>query len=385
MRVRPLVLAVLAVFPLQAVAQAPPWHLDRLNQRSLPMDGNALPFFPGPAEPDGTAYLGQGALLFVMGAPIPASQEFGARLQGGTTGSTYTHESIVASIAAGTNYGIAKMATVQSLQAVDAQGYAYWPDEVKGFNEILAYMKTHKGQPAVLLFSYTPVPAPIRSSPEDPWFKKLNDAGVNVVVAAGNFANADACQSWKTSHAIVVGATKPGDIVGSGSTGKCVEMWAPGQNTVSAFATSSGSSDSAAMAAGVLLSIRSQFPWLSPSSAQNVLFASANQGAVTGNLAGAANRLLYYSGRVTETLSLSAKQSGKTLTVSGRAILPNGLAGSSIAWVYRGRSDANGICQGQGTQVKVSGNGSFSLNKNITASSVCVMTELGTVGSVPVR
>jgi Subtilase family len=388
MRVRPLVLALLAVLPLQAVAQAPPWHLDRLNQRALPLDGNALPFFPKQAEPDVTAHLGQGGVLFVMGAPIPSSSaEFGSRLQGGVPPGTYTHESLMASIAAGDAYGIAKLATIQSLQAVDSQGYAYWPDEVAGFNKILAYLKTHKGQPAVLLFSYSPIPGgPIKTSSEDVWFGRLKAAGVNAVVAAGNFNGADACQSWKIKNGIVVGAVDASDTVRTNSsTGKCVLLWAPGENTVSAFATSSGSSDSAAMTAGVLLSIRSQFPWLSPSSAQNVLFANADQGSIKGNLAGAANRLLFYSGKVTETLTVSAKQSGKTLVVTGRAALPTGLAGSTVAWVYRGRPDSNGLCQGQGTQVKVASDGSFSMNKNVTAATVCVMSELGTVSSVPVE
>lgn len=380
-------LLALAVFPLHAVAQAPPWHLDRINQRALPLDGNALPFFPKPAEPDGTAYLGQGGVLFVMGAPVPSSSEFGNRLQGAVPSGTYTHESLMASIAAGDAYGIAKLATIQSLQAVDSQGYAYWPDEVAGFNKILAYMKTHKGQPAVLLFSYSPIPGgPINTSPEDVWFGRLKAAGVNVVVAAGNFNGADACLSWKVKDGIVVGAADASDTVRpNSSTGKCVQFWAPGENTVSAFATSSGSSDSAAMTAGVLLAIRSQFPWLSPASAQNVLFANADQRAVKGNLAGASNRLLFYSGQVTETLAVSAKQSGKTLVVTGRATLTTGLAGSTVAWVYRGRPDPSGLCQGQTTQVKVAGDGSFSLSKRITASNVCVMTELGIVSSALVH
>jgi hypothetical protein len=381
---------VLAVFPLLAVAQAPPWHLDRLNQSLLPLDGNAVPFFPGPGEPvpGKTVYLGQGGLLFVMGAAIPSSSdEFGTRLQGGVAAPGYTHESVMASIAAGNGYGIAKMASIQSLQAVDGQGFAYWPYELAGFNKILTYVKTHKGQPAVLLFSYTPIPgAPIKASPEDVWFGKLSAAGVNVVVAGGNYNGADACLSWKVKNAIVVGAVNPSDAVRSNSsTGKCVNIWGPGENTVSAFATSSGSSDSAAMTAGVLLSIRSQFPWLSPTSAQSVLFASADQSMVKGNVAGGANRLLHYEGSITETLTVSAKQSGKTLAVSGSAKLPTGLPGSSVVWMYRGRPGPNGLCQGAPSQMKVSGNGAFSLSKNIIASNVCIMTELGTTGSVAVQ
>jgi hypothetical protein len=377
---------VLAIFSLQATAQTPPWHLDRLNQSHLPLDGNALPFFPEPAAPISDVYLGEGGVLFVMGASVPASSsEFGNRLQGATASSPgYTHESLMSSIAAGNDYGIAKMAAIRSLTVIDSQGYVSWPAEIGGFNQILTYMQSHKSQPAVLLFAYGAIPnGPIKVSPEDQWFSKLNTAGVNVVVAAGNFNGSDACQSWRTSHAIVTGAINASDTVrANSSTGRCVNIWAPGENTISAFATSSGSSDSAAMVAGVLLSIRSQFPWLSVGSAQNVLFANANQGVVRGNLAGAANRLLYYEGSITEKLTIStARQSGKTLNVAGSAKLPTGLPGSTVVLVYRGRPNVNGLCQGQPTQVKVAADGSFTLSKKVTATAVCVATELGTVGS----
>jgi subtilisin family serine protease len=126
-------------------------------------------------------------------------------------------------------------------------------------------------------------------------------AGVAYVVAAGN-QGADACTTSpaRVPAAITVGATTRADHRAVYSNwGPCVDLFAPGSRTTSAWATSdtaahtiSGTSSAAPHVAGVAALYLEAHPAASPEELAQALAAAATAGILSGTH-GAPNRLLY--------------------------------------------------------------------------------------------
>jgi subtilisin family serine protease len=143
-----------------------------------------------------------------------------------------------------------------------------------------------------------------KSTSVDQAVGRLFSAGIPVIVAAGNDANANACNGSPSGAqgAFVVAASDSNDRVAVFSSwGQCVDIFAPGVGITSAWIGSStatksisGTSMASPHVAGVAaLLLSSDASLTSPNAVYNKLIQIATNGVITGNLNGSPNRLLY--------------------------------------------------------------------------------------------
>jgi subtilisin family serine protease len=126
--------------------------------------------------------------------------------------------------------------------------------------------------------------------------------GVIVAVAAGN-ENQDACATSParaTAVVSVAASTRADAKAGFSNWGTCVDIYAPGSQITSAWiggstSTISGTSMASPHVAGVAALYKAANPNASPAAVRDWLINTATANAVTGNVAGTPNRLLFKS------------------------------------------------------------------------------------------
>ncbi|MEA2693556.1 MAG: serine protease [Acidobacteriota bacterium] len=293
---------------LHLAADGAPWPLDRANQRTLPLDGNA-------ARP----YTGRGVRIFVLDSSLfPNLDEFGTRIAGGTDyledglgvfntcGADHTHATIVASAAAGKVYGVAPEASLFLMRISDCGGNIYGFAELAALDDILTWRQANPTVPAVVNMSYAGFGA---NPAEEALFQKLDALGVLLVDAAGNNGD-DACRYSPASspETVTVGISDIADQRAPRSGyGRCVDLFAPGKDVTTQGGNqpivASGSSLSAPFVAGTLALLLEQLPDLPPSQVRQLLLTNATKGIVGGDLGAGSPNLLLYDGPLHEDVS----------------------------------------------------------------------------------
>lgn len=179
----------------------PPWHLDRIDQDYLPLN---------------SAYTygqnGSGVNIYVVDTGVRAThQEFGGRATAVYQAGSWQpwgvdcegHGTLVASIAAGSFYGVAKGANIKSVRINDCDRNAAASDIVSGLNWVAA----NATAPAVANLSWTTDSQSIANA-----IQGVINAGTPVVIGAGN-SNVAAC-GWagpNVPHVVTVGASNIND------------------------------------------------------------------------------------------------------------------------------------------------------------------------------
>jgi subtilisin family serine protease len=303
------------------------WALDRI-QGGRPRDGFFDFGYPSGTAGNGAAGTGRGVHIYIYDSRIRTDhREFQGRIGAGfnATGepagsSCFLHATMVAGIAAGSTYGVAKEATIHPVQiARCSDGSTRMSWLISGLNWIA---QNHQA-PAVVNISLNLRPATVGNDCVPPmppnlcepfnlevmsaWVRRLIvDHGITVVNSAGNL-NRPACSDNSPSdvpEVILVGATQqvdggadgrwvtdpcaptnPGPQYGS-NYGSCLDVWAPGAHVVSAdFADPgggcrwTGTSFAAPVVAGWAAVILEQLPDASPAEVEFVLtrLAECNQ------------------------------------------------------------------------------------------------------------
>jgi subtilisin family serine protease len=281
-----------------AVQNNPPsWGLDRVDQRSLPL--NQAYNYPTSA--------GAGVDMYTIDTGIRITHnDFASRAKWGFTANPSAtdddkngHGTHCSGTMAGTSYGIAKKANLIAVKVLGDLGSGTTADVISGVNYVAN--QHGSGDKSVANMSLGGGASTSLDNAVDAAVNK----GVHVAVAAGN-DNANACNysPARSTKAVTVGATDSADRKASYSNfGNCVDIHAPGTSITSAWIGSnsdsrsiSGTSMASPHVAGVMALYLGEGKV--PSEANLVSASTKNE--ITGLPSGTVNYLLYTSATLAE-------------------------------------------------------------------------------------
>lgn len=271
-----------------------PWNLDRI---SSPETTDNL-FVP--------TSTGEGTYVYIIDSGVYQHNDFGDRVIDGFSvdDNSYGkddcngHGTHVASIAAGTNFGVAHSAKIVPVKVLGCYGTGSSSDVTAGLNWVYEHIQTHE-LPSVINLSMS-------GRANDTIHRILNkfiEADIAVVGSIGN-AGKPACVNTlfsETPDAIVVGSSNSSNIFASSSSyGECLDIIAPGVNIQAALTgwandttTKSGTSMAAPHVTGVLSTLLTGLAREATYPVINRMLENSIPDIIGGVPTGTANRFLF--------------------------------------------------------------------------------------------
>ncbi|MEO7513915.1 MAG: S8 family serine peptidase [Gemmatimonadaceae bacterium] len=273
---------------------SPSWGLDRIDQRTLPLDNS----FTYPANEGAGVHeytIDTGILLTHNDFSGRVGNGFDAITSGGNANDCNGHGTHVTGTAAGTTYGIAKKATVHPVRVLNCSGSGSFAQVIAGMDWVTA----NRIQPAVANMSLGGSKDVATNMAADSIVKKGN---VALAVASGN-NSWNACNDSPASAPLplTVNASASNDARASFSNfGSCTDLFAPGVSiksdwigSNSATNTISGTSMASPHVAGALALYRAADPSATALVIQARLLADATPNLITNPGSLSPNLLLY--------------------------------------------------------------------------------------------
>ena len=272
----------------------PPWGLDRIGQRNLPLN-----------QTYSYTTNGTGVNVYIIDTGIRRThQQFAGRAlvgfdaigDGQNTNDCNGHGTHVSGTVGGSTFGVAKNVHLFAVRVLNCNGSGTTSGVIAGVD----WVTTNHNFPAVANMS---LGGGASTALDNAVINSIN-SGVTYAIAAGN-SNTNAANSSpaRVGAAITVGATTMSDARSSFSNfGSVVDIFAPGSSILSSFNTSdtatatlSGTSMATPHVAGIAARVLQGNPGFTPAQVRNEIVNTATLNHLSGIPAGTANRLLFRS------------------------------------------------------------------------------------------
>lgn len=279
-----------------ATQSNPPYGLDRIDQRDLPLSGTYV-----------YNATGAGVRAYIIDTGIRTThQDFGSRassgydaIDGGAADDCNGHGTHVAGTVGGATYGVAKSVSLIAVRVLDCGGSGSTSGVIAGVDWVTA----NKILPAVANMSL----GGGASTSLDTAVQNSINAGITYAIAAGNgniiglAENACNTSPARVAAALTVSATNASDAKASfANYGSCVDLFAPGVDVTSAWNSSntatntiSGTSMASPHVAGAAALYLQGNAGATPATVASALNTNATTGKVSNPGSGSPNRLLY--------------------------------------------------------------------------------------------
>nr|CEL15203.1 Alkaline serine exoprotease A precursor [Kibdelosporangium sp. MJ126-NF4] len=277
----------------------PSWGIDRIDQRSLPLDKSYT--YSTTASNVNAYIIDTGIRVTHQTFGGRAKPGFDAITSGGNANDCHGHGTHVAGTVGGKEYGVAKAVNLFAVRVLDCNGSGTTAQVVAGID----WVTTNAVKPAVANMSLGGgVDATL-----DAAVKKSIASGVTYAIASGN-SNANACNysPARVPEAITVNASTDTDARASFSNfGTCTDIFGPGQSIVSSWNTNdtatnniSGTSMATPHVAGGAALYLADNPAATPQQVRDALVNAASDGKITSPGTGSPNKLLFTGSGGTE-------------------------------------------------------------------------------------
>lgn len=270
--------------------QADSWGIDRINQRSLPLDNNYSPWRRG----------GVGVTAYIIDSGVQTDHpqfegraRFGFNGVGGTNADTVGHGTHVAGTVAARDFGVAPEADIVAVKVCATNSCS-----LQGILSGVEFAANDsRGKKAVANMS---LGGGVNNAIDDAVRSAIR-SGLQIAIASGN-SNRDACSfsPARVAEAVTVNASTRSDGRASFSNfGRCTDVFAPGDGITSTWLrggtnTISGTSMAAPHVCGVMALYLAESNY-TPAQLQDAIISSSTPNRISNAGSGSPNRLVYYA------------------------------------------------------------------------------------------